>query len=117
MKDQLKAYKKALSGLHKQRAALVKALEDSPISKKIHQIDAILSIPVENGKPAKRTKRSRSGGTVKEQMLAALKEAPKTAKELQQIAGTQYVFIPLSELKKSKLITSDGKRPATFSLK
>ncbi len=66
---------------------------------------------------ATRTVTASSGDGVGGKIVAAIKTGPKTVKELQAATGTKWLNVALSKLQSDKVIVSDGKRPATYSLK
>jgi hypothetical protein len=78
-------------------------------------VEQVASAPTAATK--KKTGRPSAATDIVEKILAALKEGDKTKKQLDKAAGTEWIAPTLAKLQKDKQITSDGKRPATYSLK
>lgn len=89
-------------------------LKERQFAKFIH----VLSI-VDETIPKARLKRrgKRSANSTSDKILDALKNGGKTTEQLQKATGTKWINVAISKLLKEKKIKSDGKRPATYSLK
>src|SRR5262245_34262498 len=125
------AKREALKGLKEQRARLVKELAESPIARKIAEIDSILRSSKPDSTPATTRSSTRIGsgkklkkGMLKDAILSVLGSGSMThadikaalSKKLGRPASNQYIL--LAKLVKAKALVQQGKgKGSTYSAK